>query len=163
MTGCDSSKAAAESMIPGLQAVAKAPPLLKRSGTSKFCLFRNLIENAIKYTPTEGTIEIGLRETESKLLGWVKDTGIGISQYRMERLFNRFDQTDASIGRDYGGTGLGLSIAKQLVELMGGRIWVDGDLAGEPLQQGRAAHRPADPTGGTHRRTHRSGIPRCMH
>ena len=61
--------------------------------------------------------------------GWVEvavaDTGIGIPQDKQERIFDAFEQGDASTERTHGGTGLGLSVAKQLVELHGGRIWLE--------------------------------------
>ena len=55
----------------------------------------------------------------------VADTGIGIPQDKQERIFDAFEQGDASTERTHGGTGLGLSVAKQLVELHGGRIWLE--------------------------------------
>ncbi|MFZ2472241.1 MAG: PAS domain S-box protein [Methanothrix sp.] len=89
----------------------------------------NLLSNAVKFT-TEGEIEV--RAKASRLVDdnyeiefSVRDTGIGISQETMGRLFQPFSQADASTSRKYGGTGLGLAISKRLVGLMGGRIWVD--------------------------------------
>jgi len=88
----------------------------------------NLLGNAVKFTekgfvrvdvsalPVEDSYEIQFR---------VKDTGIGISQDRMSRLFQSFSQGDASTTRKYGGTGLGLAICKHLTELMGGDIWAE--------------------------------------
>jgi PAS domain S-box-containing protein len=92
----------------------------------------NLLNNAIKFTET-GEILLTISSTQSKLQPEnnivlrfsVKDTGIGIPTERLNRLFKSFSQVDASTTRKYGGTGLGLAISKQLVELMGGEIWVE--------------------------------------
>jgi CheY-like chemotaxis protein len=65
------------------------------------------------------------QESEVTLLISVSDTGIGISRDKFDSIFNRFAQADTSTTRKYGGTGLGLTISKRLVELMGGRIWVE--------------------------------------
>ncbi|KAJ3316526.1 hypothetical protein HDU93_004402, partial [Gonapodya sp. JEL0774] len=65
------------------------------------------------------------RQDGFDLLIEVKDGGIGIPPSRLNRLFKPFSQVDSSTSRLYGGTGLGLSISRGLVELMGGRIWVD--------------------------------------
>ncbi len=86
----------------------------------------NLVNNAIKFTHLGGiTIEITpeqMTDAQCRLKFSVTDTGIGVSKDKVDELFNRFTQADASITRKYGGTGLGLSICKQIVELMGGSI-----------------------------------------
>ncbi len=87
----------------------------------------NLTNNAIKFTH-EG--EVGIRITKSdanKYRFTVADTGIGLTKEQQSRLFKSFSQADGSTTRKYGGTGLGLAISKQLVELMGGRIWVESE------------------------------------
>ncbi len=106
----------------------------------------NLIGNAIKFT-SHGSVNISItqkhvshylrcslsdrhEETESlrTLQFAVKDTGIGIPEDRIHRLFQPFSQVDASTTRKYGGTGLGLAISKRLCELMGGTMWVESDV-----------------------------------
>lgn len=84
----------------------------------------NLVANAIKFT-SNGHILVNvsfLNEDDSTLKFEIKDTGIGIPENRMDRLFQSFSQVDASSTRKYGGTGLGLVISKKLVEAMGGTI-----------------------------------------
>ncbi|MCT7982121.1 MASE1 domain-containing protein [Laspinema sp. A4] len=101
-------------------------------------ILHNLIGNAIKFTET-GTIEIsaqrisgvtGLEKisSASELEITVTDTGIGIAEDKLERIFESFEQAEGSTGRLYGGTGVGLAIAKQLVELHGGQIGVKSQL-----------------------------------
>lgn len=91
----------------------------------------NLVSNAAKFTE-EGQIAISARSVEAdptaELLIAVADTGIGISPENVEKLFEPFSQVDPSPTRKSGGTGLGLSIARHLVELHGGRIWVESTL-----------------------------------
>lgn len=90
----------------------------------------NLLGNAVKFTE-EGQVFLDLRidtdfseEDKKKVIFAVKDTGIGIAEEKQKNIFNSFTQADASSTRKYGGTGLGLTISKQLVELMGGEIWL---------------------------------------
>ncbi|MDQ1282403.1 MAG: hypothetical protein QG666_192, partial [Euryarchaeota archaeon] len=89
----------------------------------------NLLSNAVKFTD-KGRIEIAVvpGERADEMLFSVSDTGIGISPADMKKLFVSFSQVDASTSRKYGGTGLGLAISKRLVELMGGRIWVESEI-----------------------------------
>jgi PAS domain S-box-containing protein len=85
----------------------------------------NLISNAVKFT-SEGFIKVGYKlDSQNSLLFYVKDTGIGIQPQKLNLIFERFIQADDSITRKYGGSGLGLAISKGLVELMGGKIWVE--------------------------------------
>jgi len=89
----------------------------------------NLLGNAIKFTE-RGGIVLSIKEYSRKngifeLLFSVSDTGIGIDENEMDRLFKYFSQMNGSITRKYGGTGLGLAISRQLVEMMGGSIWVE--------------------------------------
>jgi signal transduction histidine kinase len=89
----------------------------------------NLVGNAIKFT-SEGEIEIGIwgkRDGDGRLeiLTRVRDTGIGIPAGKLGAVFGSFSQADNSFAREHGGTGLGLAISRQLVQLMGGGIWLD--------------------------------------
>lgn len=86
----------------------------------------NLISNAVKFTP-KGEVSVALREQNESVVFEVKDTGVGISQSELSKLFNRFEQADATTTRNFGGTGLGLPIAKQLAHLMGGEITVTSE------------------------------------
>ena len=95
-------------------------------------ILTNLLSNAIKFTDS-GEVSILVERDatsagDSTLLLRVSDTGIGIPSETIDSIFNDFIQADSSITRKYGGTGLGLPISKQLVELMGGRLWVDSEL-----------------------------------
>lgn len=88
----------------------------------------NLIKNAIKYTHS-GRIEFGYRLAGNNLEFFVKDTGIGIEKKHQELVFDRFVQADLSLSKPYEGAGLGLSIAKAYVEIMGGEIWLQSEIA----------------------------------
>lgn len=93
-------------------------------------ILNNLLSNALKFT-TVGKITLEVLRTarvedKTELFFIVSDSGIGVAEEDRDKLFQSFSQVDASISRKYGGTGLGLNICKQLVELMGGRIDVEG-------------------------------------
>ena len=91
----------------------------------------NLASNAVKFTAA-GSVSLSVALTNAnaqsvELEFSVRDTGIGLGAEQIGGLFQAFNQADASTARKYGGTGLGLAISKRLVELMGGRIWVESD------------------------------------
>ena len=91
----------------------------------------NLVGNAVKFTE-EGEVEVGITVEEALpdavgLRLWVRDTGVGIAPEKQAGIFDSFSQVDSSTSRRFGGSGLGLAISQQLVELMGGRIWVESE------------------------------------
>jgi len=92
----------------------------------------NLLGNAIKFTKIGEIVLTVERDRESSEPGRlhfsVADTGVGIPASRLDRVFESFTQVDASTTRQYGGSGLGLAIVKRLVELMGGRLWVESEV-----------------------------------
>ncbi len=141
--------------FPPLEAVASVVDLLKARATEKGVEFRfaydpaipqmitadptrlrqilvNLIGNAIKFTH-QGFVAVRV-EVESETISevvlrfTVADSGIGMSPRDQERVFEAFRQADGTVTRKYGGTGLGLAIAFQLVQMMGGRIWLESEL-----------------------------------
>lgn len=91
-------------------------------------MLRNLLDNAIRYTPSGGHIAVDLRTEEGNAVLRVIDTGIGIPREAQERVFERFYRVDRARSRDRGGTGLGLAIVKHAVELHGGNIGVESEL-----------------------------------
>ena len=87
----------------------------------------NLIDNAVKYTPVGGEINVSVTEANGKTAIEVRNTGQGISEEEQARIFDRFYKTDKSRSQDKGGTGLGLYIVKMLTSAMGGTVEVDSD------------------------------------
>ncbi len=92
----------------------------------------NLLGNAIKFTHKgEVSVDVELEsesEDEIHLHFSIKDTGIGIPKEKQQKIFNAFEQADGSTTRKYGGTGLGLAVSSQLVQMMGGRIWLESEI-----------------------------------
>ncbi|MCV6638797.1 ATP-binding protein [Candidatus Albibeggiatoa sp. nov. NOAA] len=87
-------------------------------------ILHNLVGNAIKFTE-QGEVKIEAQTVNQQLQISVSDTGIGIEQDKLERIFESFEQAEGGTDREYGGTGLGLAVTKKLVELHGGQIWVE--------------------------------------
>jgi PAS domain S-box-containing protein len=95
-------------------------------------ILANLLSNAVKFTD-KGAISVSVHDEKlnshrHKIHFAIKDTGIGISEDKMSRLFQPFTQVDSSTTRRYGGTGLGLAISKKFAEIMGGQIWAESEL-----------------------------------
>jgi two-component system phosphate regulon sensor histidine kinase PhoR len=128
------------------QAEAMRPMALKKNialkvvgppeGTEAFCdseavhqIVTNLVDNALKYTPEGGSVELGARPAEGgQVTVYVRDTGIGIPEEDLPRLFERFYRVDKARSRELGGTGLGLAIVKHLVRAQGGEVTVESSL-----------------------------------
>ncbi len=91
-------------------------------------VLRNLLTNAIKYSPQGALIEGSVQKKDGMVIVAVKDNGIGISPEDQEHIFDRFYRVDKARSRSMGGTGLGLAIAKQTTELFGGKIYVKSAL-----------------------------------
>jgi PAS domain S-box-containing protein len=86
----------------------------------------NLLDNAVKFTET-GFIRFGYKVHKGEIHLYVEDSGIGVATDKVNIIFERFRQAEESLSKNYGGAGLGLAISKSLVELMGGRIWVNSE------------------------------------
>ncbi|MEL7028180.1 MAG: ATP-binding protein [Pseudomonadota bacterium] len=123
------AKGAEKSLTVSLKIADDAPDNLIADKSRIRQVLVNLLSNAVKFTD-QGEINVSLEVVEGdggvhELVGEVSDTGIGIAPDAQSQLFERFKQADSSIARRFGGAGLGLSICKQLLELMGGRIWLE--------------------------------------
>ncbi len=88
----------------------------------------NLLSNALKFSPADSTIAISVQQQKDALLFKISDRGRGIPADKLETIFNRFQQVDASDARTKGGTGLGLAICRTIIEQHGGKIWVESTL-----------------------------------
>ena len=120
-------------------------------------LVLSLLENAVKYTPDDGTVRLELRVVDGFAQITVSDTGAGIEPEDLPKVFERFYRTDRARSRLNGpaGTGLGLTIAKQIVERHGGTIWLESELGvgtsafvrlpliGDPAASSVVEHQPS--------------------
>jgi two-component system phosphate regulon sensor histidine kinase PhoR len=92
-------------------------------------VLQNLLDNAIQYTLPGGQIMVSAETGEDEVIVTVSDTGIGIPKADQPRIFERFYRVDVARSREAGGTGLGLAIAKHLVDVHGGRLWVESEVS----------------------------------
>jgi PAS domain S-box-containing protein len=113
---------------------ASVPQFLISDAQRLAQVISNLLSNAVKFTPEKGTITLDVDrlydEEDGQILfqASVTDTGIGIAPEQQDRLFGSFEQADSSVSRKFGGTGLGLAISKRIVEMLGGKIWVESEV-----------------------------------
>ena len=105
---------------------APAEPALVRADRDKLRqVLANLVENAIKYSPDGGRIDVALARFDGRLRLAVSDQGIGVPSGEQERIFEKFYRLDPELTRGVGGTGLGLYICRELMLRMEGRIWLE--------------------------------------
>lgn len=107
---------------------AEALPLIMADPAKVKRILYNLVSNAIKFTPEGGRVILEARPVDGMVEISVTDTGIGISQEDQKKIFMEFQQLESSHSRKYEGTGVGLALSRKLVELHGGRIWVESEL-----------------------------------
>jgi PAS domain S-box-containing protein len=104
----------------GLPPVAADPDKLRQ-------ILTNLLDNAVKYSPDGGRIELEVARSGGRVRFRVSDQGLGVPPAEQDRIFEKFFRLDPNLTRGVGGTGLGLYISRELVTRMNGRIWVDSD------------------------------------
>lgn len=140
---------------------ALPPVLLDRRKTSQ--ILRNLLSNAYKFTPEGGRVEVSAQVEGDRLVLSVSDTGIGISEDDLPRIFDKFRQVDSGGSRRFEGSGLGLAIVRELARFLGGEVTVQSApekgstftvvlplVVGEPEERPAASQpveAPAEPTG----------------
>ena len=107
---------------------AASLPLVRGDSLRLEEVLKNLLENAIQYTPAPGSIRLSAQVQGENAVLCVADTGIGIPSTDQQRIFERFYRVDVARSREAGGTGLGLAIAKHIVEAHAGRLWVESEL-----------------------------------
>ena len=91
-------------------------------------VFKNLIDNAVKYNKPEGLVKVKIKDTGNFAAVIIEDTGIGIEKEHISRIFERFYRVDKSHSKNIGGTGLGLSIVKHTLKHLGGEIDVESEI-----------------------------------
>lgn len=100
-------------------------PLVNADGRRLEQVLRNLLDNAVKYSPTGRAVDVSSQSAEAGVILAVHDQGLGIAGEHIDRIFDRFFRVDQTDNRRGGGSGLGLAIAKGIIEGHGGRIWVE--------------------------------------
>jgi two-component system NtrC family sensor kinase len=109
-------------------AMPEDPVLLEADITFLTQALKNLVENAIKFTPMGGKVDIGLQQKDQNVVFVVRDNGIGIAPLDQRRLFEKFYQAGSHAPQNQKGSGLGLAIVKSIIERHGGRVWFESQL-----------------------------------
>jgi PAS domain S-box-containing protein len=118
---------------PNIQLTIKAPkkaPLVAADPDKARQVLTNLVDNAVKYSPDGGKVTVEVAVAGSQLRYAVRDEGLGVPPTEHRRIFEKFYRLDPNLTRGVGGTGLGLYISRELLERMGGRIWVESSGSG---------------------------------
>jgi signal transduction histidine kinase len=108
-------------------------------------MVRNLIDNAVRYTGDGGSVDVSVRAEDDSVVVKVADTGIGIPQRELPRIFERFYRVDRARSRETGGTGLGLSIVRHVTENHGGEVSVESELGQGTVFEVRLPMAPVAP------------------
>ena len=120
----------AENSVELASAIGKNLPLVRADADRLAEVLANLLDNALRHTPTHGRVTVSAEQHGADLVLTVMDTGDGIARDQLERIFERFYRTDAARSRDKGGSGLGLTISRAIVEAHGGELTAHSDGAG---------------------------------
>lgn len=129
LLACQTHAPLAEASGLTLDAVVPQEPIWIRADREKIRLvLDNLLSNAIKFTPAGGRVRVKLEERYGNAEITVTDTGVGIPQKDLDRIFERFYQVESPMTRRRGGLGLGLPIVREIVEKHGGRVWAESVL-----------------------------------
>ena len=109
--------------------LTSAPVILKANlDPSRFTqVLNNILDNALRYTPANGAVEMETKQVEGKIQISIQDNGEGVTPEEAAHLFDRFYRADEARNRNDGGSGLGLAIAKSIVEMHGGKIWAESE------------------------------------
>ena len=124
---------------------ATAVPTVRGSARDLSLMVRNLIDNAVRYTGDGGSVDVSVRAEDDSVVVKIADTGIGIPQRELPRIFERFYRVDRARSRETGGTGLGLSIVRHVTENHGGEVTVESELGQGTVFEVRLPTAPVAP------------------